>query len=412
MIQPDKYIYIGVDLHKQHHTAVIIDCWGHKLGEIKFDNKPSSFPLFVKEMKRYVKKGMSVVYGLEDVGGYGRALAVYLTENGHWVKEVNAKLANARRKSHVTVQKSDSWDAECVAKVLREELPHLPDAKPIDLYWAISQLVTQRKWQAKNLSGLVVRLHQQLGYHYPSYKKFFSEITGKTALDFWYTYPSPRHLTGVKVEQLASYLRQLSNNGLSTKKAEQILSLVVNDGDTYRDFQDRRDFMIRQFVRNIRFTQDELEQTEKEIKELMQELGFQLESMTGINVVTAAELVAEIGDIHRFSTADKLARFSGIAPIICGSGNKVKNRKSKQGNRVLHEIIKGLAARQIITAKNTKVPRNPYFHTYYEQRIAAGKTRRQAIVCIMRKLVNVIYYLMKTKAAYVMPIVNEEKVAI
>lgn len=82
-----------------------------------------------------MKRGMSVVYGLEDVGGYGRALAVYLTEKSCWVKEGNAKLANNRRKSHVTIQKSDSWDAECVAKVLRDELYNLPDAKPIDLYW-------------------------------------------------------------------------------------------------------------------------------------------------------------------------------------------------------------------------------------------------------------------------------------
>nr|WP_281285955.1 transposase [Paenibacillus sinopodophylli] len=129
---------------------------------------------------------------------------------GCWVKEVNAKLANARRKSHVTVQKSDAWDAECVAKVLRDELQSLPDAKPIDLYWAISQLVTQRKWQAKSLSDMGKRLHQQLGYHYPSYKKFFSEVDGKTALAFWHKYPSPARLAGVNVEELAQYLRQFS----------------------------------------------------------------------------------------------------------------------------------------------------------------------------------------------------------
>jgi len=76
MFQPDKLVYVGVDLHKQHHTAVIIDCWNQKLGEIKFDNKPTAFPQLEKEVKKYTKRGMSVVYGLEDVGGFGRALAV------------------------------------------------------------------------------------------------------------------------------------------------------------------------------------------------------------------------------------------------------------------------------------------------------------------------------------------------
>ncbi|WP_201319374.1 IS110 family transposase [Paenibacillus sp. EPM92] len=408
MVQQDKLIYVGVDLHKQHHTAVFINCWNQKLGEIKFDNKPTAFLQLVKEVKKHVKKGMSVVYGLEDVGGFGRALAVYLTESGCWVKEVNAKLANARRKSHVTIQKSDSWDAECVAKVLRDELHNLPDAKPIDLYWAISQLVTHRKWQSKNLTNMVKRLHQQLGYHYPSYKAFFSEIDGKTALAFWHKYPSPKHLTGVWAEELAKYLRKLSNNGLSTKKAEQILSLITADGDTTRDFQEKRDFIVRGLVKNIRFSQRELKRVEEEIGGLMKELGFQLET---IDVVTAAELVAEIGDIHRFSSPDKLARFAGIAPIAVGSGNKHRNYKSKQGNRELHDIIKALAIRQIAVTRTKKEPRNPYFHAYYEQRMAAGKTKQQAIVCIMRKLVNVIHYLMRTKAAYVIPVVSSNQAA-
>jgi transposase len=405
MIQPDKLVYVGVDLHKHHHTAVIIDCWNQKLDEIKFDNKPTAFSQLEKKLKKYTKNGLSVVYGLEDVGGYGRALAVYLNEKGCWVKEVNAKLANARRKSHVTVQKSDSWDAECVAKVLRDELPNLPDAKPVDLYWAISQLVTQRKWQAKNLSGIVKRLHQQLGYHYPSYKKFFSEIDGKTALAFWHKYPSSRHLSGVWAEELAKYLRKLSNNGLSIKKAEQIIHLIAEDGDTYRDFQDKRDFIVKRLVRSIRFYKKELTRIEQEIEDVMKELGFQLESMTGIDVVTAAELAAEIGDIHRFSNPDKLARFAGGAPISVGSGDKHRNYKSKQGNRELHDIIKALAIRQLAVTRGKREPRNPYFYHYYEQKMATGKTKQQAIVCIMRKLVNVIYCLMKTKAVYTIPVV-------
>ena len=352
---------------------------------------------------------MSVVYGLEDVGGFGRYLAVYLTEKGCCVKEVNAKLANARRKSHVTIQKSDAWDAECVAKVLRDELSNLPDAKPVDLYWAISQLVTQRKWQARSLSDMVKRLHQQLGHHYPSYKKFFSEVDGKTALAFWHKYPSPSRLTGATVEELTLFLRKLSNYALSTKKAEQILTLIAEDGDTTRDFQDKRDFIVKGLVRNIRFTQRELLLIEAEIRELMKQLGFQLETMTGIELVTAAELVAEIGDIHRFATPDKLARFAGIAPIIVGSGNKVRNYKSKQGNRELHGIIKALAIRQIAVTRTKKEPRNPYFHAYYEQKMVSGKTKQQAIVCIMRKLVNVIHYLMRTKVAYEMPMLPIQK---
>jgi len=121
------------------------------------------------------------------------------------------------------------------------------------------------------------------------------------------------------------------------------------------------------------------------------------------NVMTAAQLVAEIGDIHRFASSDKLARFAGIAPVIVGSGNKLRNYKSKQGNRELHDIIKSLAIRQIGVTRTKREPKNVFFHSYYEQKITEGKTKQQAVVCLMRKLVNIIYAMMKKKSAYVMP---------
>ena len=227
-----------------------------------------------------------------------------------------------------------------------------------------------------------------MSYHYPSYKQFFSQVHGKTALAFWEKYPSPRHLKDVTVDELALFLKVQSNYNLSTTKAEQIINLVREDGDTSCDFQENRDFIVQSIVRSFRFNLDELEKIESEISGLMKGLGYQLETMTGIEVVTAAELVAEIGDIHRFPTPDKLARFAGIAPIFAGSGGKGRNHKSKQGNRVLHEIIKNLAVRQVAVTKGKKEPRNPYFYNYYEKKMAGGKTKQQALVCIMRKQVK------------------------
>lgn len=64
---------------------------------------------------------------------------------------------------------------------------------------------------------------------------------------------------------------------------------------------------------------------------MMQQLDLQLETMPGIDLVTSSALVAEIGDIYRFASADKLARFAGIAPVKVGSGGKHVNLKSRQG---------------------------------------------------------------------------------
>jgi transposase len=89
----EKHIYIGVDVHKDTHTAVVINCWNEKLDEVTFQNIPSAFGDFLERVKKHVKKGFSPIFGLEDVGGVGRSLALYLLEQEHTVKAVNSALS-------------------------------------------------------------------------------------------------------------------------------------------------------------------------------------------------------------------------------------------------------------------------------------------------------------------------------
>jgi transposase len=236
MHDKQKYLYVGVDLHKQHHVAVIINCWQEKLGEITVENKPSAFSKFLLEVNKQKEDAMTLAFGLEDVGGYGRSLAQFLADHGQLVKEVNPALSYAERKSHMTTQKSDSWDAECVARILVNKLEHLPNAKPDDLFWSIQQLVSRRNALVKAQGALKNQLHIQLNHHYPSYKKFFSEVDGKTALAFWERYPSPSSLQGVTIKQLTTFLLEVSNNTCSVKKATEIVKLVEEDGLTKKQY--------------------------------------------------------------------------------------------------------------------------------------------------------------------------------
>ncbi|EJQ93934.1 IS110 family transposase [Bacillus paranthracis] len=405
-----NYLYVGVDLHKEHHTAVIINCWQEKLGEIQFENKPSAFSEFLLEVETYVSNGLSVVFGLEDVGGYGRALAKYLVDHEQVVKEVNPALSFLERKSQVMIQKNDSWDAECVARILVNKFNQLPDAKPNDLFWSIQQLVSRRNALVKAQSALKNQLHIQLNHHYPSYKKFFSELDGKTALAFWQQYPSPSCLEGANIKQLTAFLLDVSNNTCSVKKASDILKLVKEDGQTMKEYQEMRNFLVRSIVREIEFKKKEMKYIERELKQLVNLLDYQLETMPGIELVTASALIAEIGDVRRFPNANKLARFAGIAPVYFGSGGKGKTHKSKQGNRALHALFYNLAVQQVQVAKGSKMPRNPVFHAYYQKKLKEGKTKGQALVCIMRRLVNIVYGMMKYKTAYELPVVEEKEV--
>ncbi len=405
-----NYSYVGVDTHKEFHVAVVINFFNEKLGEVKFDNKPATFGAMLGKVKK-LSGELTPVFALEDVGGYGRSLAVYLTEKKETVKAVNPALANDRRKSTPTYKKDDSFDALTVAKVLKEDFDELPTANPTDIYWALAQLVGRRDSLVKNTVIIQNQLHDMLKHHYPSYRKFFTEIDSQTALAFWEEYPAPHCLEGVTLEQFTVFLNKASHNICSTKKAQAILELVAADGNTQREYQATRDTIVKSIVKQIKFNKQEIADTEKEMVAILAEMGYKLESMPGISTVTAANLIAEIGDIKRFPNADKLARFASIAPVKYSSAGKGNDQKAKQGNRTLHGIFYFLAVQQVQTHPKTKKPRNQAFYDYYQKKQKEGKSKPQALTCVMRRLCTIIYSMMKYKTEYVMPVIpNEEAV--
>ncbi|RTE11192.1 IS110 family transposase [Paenibacillus whitsoniae] len=404
-----RHIYIGVDIHKNTHTAVILNCWHEKLAAIEFDNKPAAFPSLMMCVNKHLGEGLTPVFGLEDVGGNGRTLAVFLVEQQYRVKEINPALSSLKRKSYPMTKKNDHWDAECVAKLLLDEWDVLPDAKPQDNYWILSQLVLRRDALAKRVVVLKNQLHAQLSYHYPSYRTFFSEIDGDAAMMFWETYPCPAVLEGVSETELQVELRKHSRS-LSNEKAAFILRCVQADGVVKREYQSEHNFLIRSHVRELKECQSELTKVDGRIAERMKAFGYKLNTMTGIDNVTAAAFVAEIGDVQRFQSADKLAKYAGVAPITFGSGGQSKDLVSKQGNRQLHSLFWSLAIRQVHVSRTGKAT-NPVFLAYYLRKQQEGKSKKGALVCIMRRLVNIIYGMMKNKTAYVIGNVPEKEVA-
>lgn len=139
------FIYVGIDLHKETHTAVMIDCYNQKLGEITFPNRPADFPKLVTKVKKCNTDAKEVVYGLENAYGYGRPLAVWLIDKGYFVKDVNTAISHRQAKHRGAMyRKSDSDDAEASALATLNMLDKLPDACPNDAYWSLGQLVHRR----------------------------------------------------------------------------------------------------------------------------------------------------------------------------------------------------------------------------------------------------------------------------
>ena len=173
----EEHIYVGIDLHKETHTAVILDCFNVKLGEITFANIPAEYPKLVRKVRKYCYDGKTPVYGLENAYGYGRPLAVWLIDRKCIVKDVNTAISNRQAKHRGAMyRKSDSDDAQAIALATINMLDTLPDACPNDVYWTLGQLVHRRDNIMRQRIRLVNQLHEQICIAYPSYKDFFQDI--------------------------------------------------------------------------------------------------------------------------------------------------------------------------------------------------------------------------------------------
>ncbi len=110
----EELIYVGIDLHKDSHTAVILDCCNIKFGKITYVNTLAEFPKLIRKANKYFTEKKQSVYGLENAYGYGRGLAVGFISKGLIVKDVNTSFAHRQDKCRAMYKKGDSDDAEVI----------------------------------------------------------------------------------------------------------------------------------------------------------------------------------------------------------------------------------------------------------------------------------------------------------
>ena len=120
----------------------------------------------------------------------------------------------------------------------------------------------------------------------------------------------------------------------------------------------------------------------KELTELLA-TGTGLLDLNGIGPSGAARLLVEVGDITRFPTKAHFASWNGTAPIDASSGDQVRHRLSRGGNRQINRVLHIMARVQI---------RNPSDgRDYYERKKADGKSPMEAMRCVKRRLSDIVF---------------------
>ena len=128
----------------------------------------------------------------------------------------------------------------------------------------------------------------------------------------------------------------------------------------------------------------------KELNELLKATATTLTALHGIGPSGAARLLIEVADVTRFPDKAHFASWNGTAPIDASSGDQVRHRLSRGGNRQTNRVLHIMAVVQL---------RNPTEgRAYYDRKVAAGKTPMEAMRALKRRLSDIVYHQMITDA--------------
>jgi hypothetical protein len=120
-----------------------------------------------------------------------------------------------------------------------------------------------------------------------------------------------------------------------------------------------------------------------ESKTIVTERGSNLMDLSGVGPVVAARILADVGDVARFADRNRFASWTGTAPLDASSGEQTRHRLSRAGNRRMNRMIH--------IAATTQIRLDTEGRAYYRRKIAAGKTRMEAMRCLKRRISDAVF---------------------
>lgn len=326
-------VVLGADLHKRSHTIVVIDATGRQLAEKTIAATDAGH----LELRRWAAQWPERTWGLEDCRHLSRRLDAELVRAGESVVRVSPKLMAGARRSGREPGKSDPIDALAVARaVLRE--PDLPVATLDGPERELRLLVDHRE----DLVGERTRHEQRLRW-------FLVELA--------IAEPAPRSL-GRAVVQASLETALAGRTEAVARFARDLLARIVELSATIRSH-------------------------EREIEGLVRDLAPTLLALPGCGSLTAAKIVGESAGMTRFRSKEAFARHNGSAPVPVWSGNVVRHRLNRGGNRQLNAALHRIAITQLRLAGPGR--------TYLDHRQASGDTRTEAIRALRRRISDEVF---------------------
>jgi len=382
--------YCGIDVAKRKHAVAILNERGQPHKPVfQTENTHAGMDYLVEQLGRL--EG-SVSIGLEATGHYWLALYDTLTRQGYPVVVINPLQIHAYRKSGVRKVKNDRTDAVWIADFVR--ISNKPaTSRDIPVLLQLRELTRFRFWLSEQIGDCKRKLVTILDRVFPEYESLFSSVFVTSSRALLQEAVSAQEFADFDLQELTDLLARTSRGRFGEEKAKQIQTQArqsIGVGFLANAMQ----VEMRCLLAQIELLEEQQAEVDEAEAALMAQIPQHITSIQGIGLPTGAAILAEIGDVHRFESEDKIVGYAGIDATVNQSGQfqATETHMSKRGSPYLR-----LALWQ---AASMCIQHNDELKVYYEKKRKEGKAHGTALGAVCRKLLIRIYTILKENRPY------------
>ena len=388
-------LFVGIDVAKSKHDCCIIDSDGViHTDSLRIVNSKKGFESLYSAIVSILgsKDLDNVKIGLESTGHYSTNITNYLYSKGFQVHILNPLATNLFRKAGTLRKtKTDKTDAKVIATMLftDESKSYSPVSYQIS---ELKSLTRHRYRMIGYRSKLKLSVTRLIDIVFPELPGCVWSIHQNSSYSLLLELPTPKDICNCHLTKLTNLINKTSHGKYDKEKAISLKELALNSiGSSNRSTA----FELQQTIRLIQSVQSEIDALDKQIKSIVLELDTPLLTIPGIGYTLAAIMLAEIGDIDYFSSPAKLLAFAGMEPSTYQSGNYNASRTSmvKRGSTYLRWAI--MQASRLVSMRDAT------FAAYMAKKRSEGKHFNVARSHVGKKLLRVIFYLLKNNTAFV-----------
>ncbi|RKX70708.1 IS110 family transposase [candidate division TA06 bacterium] len=389
-------LVVGIDIGKHIHKAVGVTIESDFTKPYVVSNNRQGFEGLIKKIGDWKRRlnCKDVVVGFESTGHYWKPLGYYLIGKGIEIVEVSTKFTKkSREMMDNNPLKDDVKDSRVIADLVRQGKVLtiiLPKGEKLEL----RELVHTRENFMKERTSIINRLHKIADITFPERGEIIKAIENKTSLYLLRESPFPDDILKKGRKWLSEKMRKISHGRYGERKIWR-LYLLANESVGLKEGIAGFRYELFSLLSSIEILDKKIEDVGNRIRKILggiEESRF-IESIKGIGMITTASIISETGGISNYRSSFELEKIAGLNIYEVSSGNH-------KGQKKITKIGRSLLRQKLYYAALQQTREGMPLYYFYRRLVDRGTIKVKAIIAVARKLLALIFALVRDKREY------------